>query len=241
MKWTIGCCGYHYPDWKRMFYPEEIPQQNWFEYYCSHFNTIELNMTYYKFPRLETLTRWKERSPEEFSFTLKAPRHITHSRKFKDARNLLSLFNDMAKEGLGEKLGCLLFQFPSDFEYDAERLSRLTEMLDASIRNVVEFRHVSWWNTAVYDALAKSNITFCGMSHPRLPGDVVRTTDTLYYRFQGVPHLYNSLYETQRLDETVHAMLNHGSRRAFVYFNNTADGHAITNAKQLQDMCELVH
>lgn len=241
MDWKIGCSGYHYPDWRRNFYPEDLAQRNWFDYYCSHFNTLELNMTYYKFPRLEFLKRWHERAPEGFSFTIKAPRHVTHFKKFRDARQMLDDFNGTTREGLAEKLGCILFQFPSNFTYDPGRLARITEMLDASQRNVLEFRHESWWNAGVYQVLAKANVIFCGMSHPALPDDVVGTTDTLYYRFQGVPHLYNSRYEIQKLEQVVQAMLNGGSRSAFIYFNNTADAHAITNAKQLQDICELVH
>ena len=82
---------------------------------------------------------------------------------------------------------------------------------------------------------------FCGMSHPSLPDDVVATTDTLYYRFHGVPHLYNSLYDIQLLEQTAQRIITHGARKAYLYFNNTAAGHAITNAKQLHDICELVH
>ena len=73
MEWKIGCSGYHYPEWKGTFYPEDLQQRKWFEYYCTHFNTLELNVTYYKFPRLESLKRWNERSPDGFSFSIKAP------------------------------------------------------------------------------------------------------------------------------------------------------------------------
>lgn len=241
MEWKIGCSGYHYPEWKRNFYPQGIAQRKWFEYYCSHFKTLELNMTYYKFPRLEFLKGWHERAPDGFTFTVKAPRHITHFKKFRDARQMLDDFNGTTREGLAEKLGCVLFQFPPNFAYDTERLARITELLGASMRNVLEFRHQSWWNMEVYQALAKANITFCGISHPALPDDVIATTDVLYYRFHGVPHLYKSRYENQKLEQAVQQMLNSGSGSAFVYFNNTADAHAITNAKQLQDICELVH
>lgn len=241
MEWKIGCSGYHYPDWRRIFYPEDIIQRNWFDYYCRHFNTLEVNMTYYKFPRLEWLKRWHARAPEAFSFTVKAPRHLTHFKRFKEARQMLDDFNGTIREGLAEKLGCILFQFPSDFVYNAERLARITETLDASGRNVLEFRHESWWKEEVYQALTKVNLIFCGMSHPLLPDDVVATTDTIYYRFHGVPHLYSSRYEIQKLEQVVQAMINRGGRSAFIYFNNTADAHAVTNAKELQDICELVH
>ena len=241
MEWKIGCSGYHYPDWKRVFYPEDMSQRNWFDYYCSHFNTLELNVTYYRFPRLEFLKRWYERSPQEFTFTIKGPRHITHFKKFRETRQMMDDFIGTSKEGLRSKLGCVLFQFPSNFLYEPERLFRITEMLDVSVRNVLEFRHESWWNPEVLDVLSRARIIFCGMSHPNLPDQVVSTTETLYYRFHGVPHLYNSLYETPKLEQIVQEMISLGGREAFVYFNNTADAHAIINAKQLQDICELVH
>lgn len=79
------------------------------------------------------------------------------------------------------------------------------------------------------------------MSHPTLPDSVIAITDTLYYRFHGVPHLYNSKYELTNLEQIAHSLINHSqAKQAFVYFNNTDDGHAIANAKQLQDICELV-
>jgi uncharacterized protein YecE (DUF72 family) len=242
MEWRIGCSGYHYPDWRGIFYSQEIPQRKWFEYYCTQFNTLELNLTYFKFPRRESLHNWYARSPEGFSFTVKAPRHITHFKKFRDAQQLLDEFIATAKESLGEKLGSVLFQFPAKFQYEPERLARIVDMLDTSVRNVLEFRHESWWNTAVFESLEKAKITFCGMSHPALPEAVVATTDTVYYRLHGVPYLYNSKYDVPKLERLVQQVLEQpGISRAYLYFNNTADAHAIINAKQLQDICELVH
>jgi uncharacterized protein YecE (DUF72 family) len=242
MKWKIGCSGYHYPEWKGHFYPENLSQQKWFDFYCQHFNTLELNATYYKFPKVGFLKNWYDRSPEGFSFSVKAPRHITHFKKFRDAQQLLNDFNETAKTALAEKLGSVLFQFPSNFRYEPERLSRIIEMLDTSVRNVLEFRHESWWVPAVYQTLSEADITFSGMSHPNLPDSVIGTTDTLYYRFHGVPHLYTSGYEVAKLEQVVRELLAHSrARQAFVYFNNTAEGHAVLNAKQLQDICELVH
>lgn len=242
MDWKIGCSGYHYPEWRGLFYPQDVSPKKWFEYYCQKFNTLELNVTYYKFPRLEVLKSWYARSPENFSFTVKAPRHITHFKKFRDARQMLQDFTETAKAGLSEKLGCVLFQFPANFHYVPERLSRIIDLIDGSFKNVLEFRHASWWNPAVYEALAAAKLTFCGMSHPDLPETVISTTDTTYYRLHGVPHLYNSAYEATKLEQLAQQISNQGnSRKAFLYFNNTAEGHAVANARQLQDICELVH
>ena len=243
MEWRIGCSGYHYPEWKGVFYPEEISQRKWFEYYCTHFNTLELNNTFYRFPRLDFLKSWYDRSPGNFIFALKAPRHITHFKKSKETRRMLADFNKTALEGLREKLGCVLFQFPANYAFDRDRLNRIAELADPSVKNIVEFRNASWWSEEVFDRLKSHQISFCGMSHPSLPETPVSTTDTLYYRFHGVPHLYSSQYNVQKLDQLVHALAgtNSEEKKAYVYFNNTADGHAVTNAKQLQEICELVH
>lgn len=242
MEWKIGCSGYHYPEWKRLFYPEGIPQNKWFEYYCEHFNTLELNVTYYRFPRPEVLRKWYARSPAGFTFTVKAPRFITHFRKFRDAQRMLGDFGAVTKAGLSEKLGSVLFQFPANFQYTTERLMRILEMLDISVQNVLEFRHPSWWDPEVYAALREANVSFCGMSHPDLPDTVVCTSPVLYYRFHGVPHLYNSEYTTQRLEQIVREIVKHRqAREVFAYFNNTAEAHAVNNARQLQEICELVH
>jgi uncharacterized protein YecE (DUF72 family) len=115
-------------------------------------------------------------------------------------------------------------------------------MLDASLWNVLEFRHQSWWNDEVFEALARARATFCGMSHPDLPEAPVSTSENLYYRFHGVPHLYSYRYDVARLSQFRQEIVNHsGLQRAYVFFNNTADGHAVMNARQLQNLCELVH
>lgn len=235
MEWRIGCSGYYYPEWKGVFYPDDLSQKKWLDFYCSRFNTLELNVTYYRFPRLDTLRTWKAQSPADFRFTLKAPRYITHFRKFTQAQKMLADFYQVAVDGLGEKLGCVLFQFPASFQYEADRLARITEMLDPSVQNVLEYRHVSWWRPEVMDLLAQLGVAFCGMSHPELPDRVIATTDIVYYRFHGVPFLYNSRYDTGKLEDIVREIEKAGGQKAFIYFNNTAQGHAVVNARELQE------
>src|SRR6185503_15098005 len=145
IKWWIGCSGFHYKDWKGVFYPSDIPQTKWFEYYCRHFNTIELNVTFYRFPRPEALLKWYDRSPEKFKFSVKAPRLITHYKMFKESERMLGDFYASVYEGLHEKLGCILFQLPSRVPYSDEMLQRLVENLNPSFDNVLEFRDAGWW------------------------------------------------------------------------------------------------
>src|SRR3982750_2937983 len=120
MKWWIGCSGFHYKHWKDIFYPQGLPQTKWFEFYCQHFNTLELNVTFYRFPRLSFLETWYKKSPKEFRFSVKAPRLITHFKQFHDSERFISDFYNVVKEGLKDKLGCTLFQLPPRSAYKEE-------------------------------------------------------------------------------------------------------------------------
>jgi len=233
-KWHIGCSGFHYRNWKGSFYPEDLAQKNWFEYYCQHFNTLELNVTFYRFPQLSFTKGWYNKSPEAFSFSVKAPRAITHYKKFTDTEGLISDFYGVISEGLKEKLGCVLFQMPPSYNYTEEKLEKIISSLDSSFNNVVEFRHISWWDDKVYKKLAKHNITFCGMSHPLLPNDVITNTPVLYYRLHGVPQLYRSPYSPRELEKLADEIKRSRKvKQAFIYFNNDIETAAIRNAKQL--------
>src|SRR5258706_1809709 len=168
MRHFIGCSGFYNKDWKGSFYPEGLAQSKWFEYYGSRFNTLELNTTFYRFPRIEFLERWYNKSPGGFVFAVKVPRLITHYKQLKDSVRMLNDFYASVREGLKEKLGPVLFQLPSRILYNEDFLQRVTEAVDKSFINVIEFRHTSWWNEYVYAELAQHNIIFCGISHPNL-------------------------------------------------------------------------
>lgn len=237
MEWHIGCSGFHYREWKDVFYPKGLPQRKWFDYYCEHFNTLELNVTFYRFPQLSFLQNWYSKSPDGFSFSVKAPRAITHYKQFNDTYDLLNSFYDTIRDGLQEKLGPVLFQMPPSFHYDEARLERIINSLDPSFKNVVEFRHISWWNDVVYERLAKAHITFSGMSHPQLPNQVIQNTGVVYYRFHGAPILYKSSYPASFLQHIVDEIKQkHTMHEGWFYFNNTMDVVAIANAKKMMGM-----
>lgn len=238
-KWSIGCSGFHYKHWKGVFYPEKLAQSKWFDYYNNRFKTLELNVTFYRFPRLPYLEEWYNKSPDNFSFSVKAPRAITHYRKFVKAEKFLHDFYGTIREGLKNKLGCVLFQMPERMSYKPEKLEQIIDSLDPSFKNVLEFRNESWWNQEVYNKLAKHNIIFCGMSHPTLPDEVVQNSDRIYYRFHGVPQLYKSKYDQailQRFAEDIEQ--NTAIKEVYVYFNNDIDASAITNAYGLEAYIE---
>ncbi len=233
MDWRIGCSGFYYKEWKEIFYPAKLPQKQWFEYYCQHFNTIEINSSFYKQPSPKSFAAWYQTSPPDFLFTIKAPRTITHYGKFNHTKELSADFYDVASEGLKEKLGCVLFQMPPSLSYTEERLNLILENLDKRFNNVIEARHLSWWDPTVIQELKKHRISFSGISYPSaLPEDIIQDNDPVYYRFHGKPVLYKSQYPEEQLRDFV-SQVNQHKKRIYVYFNNTWGNAALINARQL--------
>jgi uncharacterized protein YecE (DUF72 family) len=239
--WWIGCSGFYYKSWKGKFYPEGLAQRKWFEFYCNSFNTVELNVTFYRFPKLQDLKGWFDRSPMDFKFTVKAPRLITHYKRFHNAKRETQDFYETVNKGLREKLGCVLFQMHPQTEYSEENLDRILQTLDTSFVNVLEFRHESWWRESVYRTLRKHKLTFCSISYPGLPDDVIKTAPVLYYRFHGVPQLYLSSYSKKALAK-ISEELKHvrGVTDVYCYFNNDIEVAAVRNAYELQKMVSAV-
>lgn len=234
IKWHIGCSGFYYNHWKGLFYPDDLPKSKWFSYYAEHFKTLELNVTFYRFPIDSTFEGWYKKTPEDFSFAVKAPRIITHYKKFNDTKLLMEEYYSRLSKGLKEKLGPVLFQLPPSSRYSEELLQKILDTLDHNYRNVVEFRHDSWWNEEVYRQLGNNDISFCGMSHPKLPDDIVANTSTLYYRFHGAEELYKSKYSIEKITAFVNQVEQlKNLKEAFIYFNNDIGGSAIENSRQM--------
>ncbi|KFF04350.1 DUF72 domain-containing protein [Flavobacterium reichenbachii] len=229
----IGCSSYNNRFWKSIFYPENIPVSKWFDYYCQHFDTYEMNGTFYKFPTLKVLENWYKKAPENFLFSVKAPKEITHIKKFIDCEDRLNEFYDCCEEGLKEKLGCILFQFPPSYDFSTEKLQNIIGKLNPKFKNVIEFRHKSWWNQEVWDAFSENNITFCSVSYPGLPNTIFYAFPLLYIRMHGDIKLFYSSYSSEEL-EIVKNMLALRHQNAFVYFNNTASTAGILNALELK-------
>ena len=233
-KWWIGCSGFHYKHWKGVFYPEDLAQSKWFEFYNNHFKTLELNVTFYRFPRLPALENWYNISPKSYRFSIKVPKAITHFKQFNDTKRMMNDFYGTTREGLKDKLGCVLFQMPPRMSYKPEKLEQILDNVDLAFNNVLEFRHESWWNAEVYNTLGKNNITFCGMSHPTLPNEVILNNKILYFRFHGVPQVYASPYDLATLQKVADEIkANPKIKEAYIYFNNDIGASAIRNASEL--------
>ncbi|RYE00191.1 MAG: DUF72 domain-containing protein [Sphingobacteriales bacterium] len=236
VNYYIGCSGFYYKEWKELFYPAGLPAKEWFQFYCQHFNTIEINSSFYRKPSLASLKKWYAESPEDFLFSMKAPRLITHLKRFQIEREEINAFYELLAEGLQEKLATILFQLPPSFSYTPERLELICHQLDNRWPNVLEFRHASWWQQEVFDRLQQQQLIFCGQSYPgNLPETAVINNDLVYYRFHGKPVLYKSEYDLDvlqhRLDE-----IEGKAEKAFIYFNNTWGPAALHNSRQLQEL-----
>ncbi|HEX2532551.1 MAG TPA: DUF72 domain-containing protein, partial [Chitinophagaceae bacterium] len=191
----------------------------------------------YRFPQEANLKAWHDKAPEHFLFSVKVPQTITHQQQFKDTATVMQEFYDVVTSGLGAKLGPILFQLPPQFAYSPERLQAILAQLNWSYTNVIEFRHISWWRPEVMQELGEQNICFCGVSYPGLIDNVVINTPQVYYRFHGVPKLYHSLYPTEFLRSVTDSIRSAGKvQRAFLYFNNTASGAALENARVVQEL-----
>jgi len=233
MEWRIGCSGFYYKEWKEIFYPEGLPQKKWFDYYCQHFNTIEINSSFYRQPSPKSFSTWYDTSPDDFLFTIKAPQTITHFNKFKQVEELVGNFYDVITNGLKEKLGCVLFQLPPSFSYTPERMEMILKNMRPEFNNVIEARHISWWNQQILDKLTNHKITFSGISYPsNLPDEVIQNHDPVYYRFHGKPVLYKSQYAESELQQFVQKV-DPEYKQVYVYFNNTWGNAALINSKQL--------
>ena len=235
--WHIGCSGFYYNHWKGIFYPEDLPKKGWFEYYQQHFNTLELNVSFYRFPPLSIFESWHKKSFPGFSFAVKAPRLITHYKQFHETEEPMKGYYSIMKEGLQEKLGAVLFQCPPRFSFSEERLENITRTIDTSFPNVIEFRNESWWTEKVYKKLEAINTSFCGISHPLLPDDVIINTDRVYYRYHGVKQLYASRYSVAELKKTAdYIKKKRKPKDCFIFFNNDIGGSAIYNAREMIDL-----
>jgi uncharacterized protein YecE (DUF72 family) len=234
MRIHVGCSGWFYSHWRGIFYPrQEVTTKNWFGYYANVFQTVELNAPFYRWPKPATVRRWKRDAPPGFIYTVKVNQLITHERRMVRTRKLVQSFYEIAAT-LCEKMGCFLFQFPPSYHYSASRLKSIVTQLDPLHRNVVEFRHRSWWRDSVFRALRERGIAFCVVSAPRLPETLPPNQPLLYVRFSGRTQWYRHNYSADELNTWAERIRASGAQEVWAYFNNDRQGHAVANALALR-------
>jgi uncharacterized protein YecE (DUF72 family) len=236
--YRIGCSGWQYRHWRGDFYPTDVPQREWLEYYARHFDTVEINNSFYRLPEEGVFSRWRGRVPARFLFAVKGSRFLTHMKKLKDPEEPVERLFSRAAE-LEKKLGPVLYQLPRQMPKNLERLEHFLRVLPdpKHIRHTIEFRHPSWYDDEVFSALRAHNVALClhdmaGSVPPR-----VITANFVYVRFHGASGSYSGAYSREQLEEWA-AWLSASRTSAFLYFNNDVGGHAPRDAKQLRGIID---
>jgi uncharacterized protein YecE (DUF72 family) len=229
----VGTSGYQYDHWRRTFYPERLPKREWFSFYATRFDTVEINATFYRLPTAETFDAWREEAPEGFRFALKFSRFGTHQKRLTDPEDTIHLFLERA-ERLRDFLGPILVQLPPHWQANPGRLDAFLAAAPRCHRWAVEFRDPRWLCEAVYDVLERHRAALC--IHDKIKDHPWRQTASwVYLRFHGEEG-YRGDYSTQKLSawaKKVGRVLAEG-RDVYAYFNNDLDGHAPSNALDLR-------
>ncbi len=231
----IGTSGWHYRHWRGPFYPEDLPTSKMFAYYLQHFDTVEINNSFYRLPAPGCFAGWRDGAPAGFCFAVKASRFITHNKKLKDPENALENLLPRAEE-LKEKLGPILFQLPPRWKRNAERLEGLLDVLPRKHRYAFEFREPSWNAPEIYQILRHHNAAYCIYELAGYHSPFEITADFVYVRLHGPGEKYQGSYS--------HRVLEHWAERiaswrrelkgVYVYFDNDQAGYAAQNALSLK-------
>jgi uncharacterized protein YecE (DUF72 family) len=234
----IGTSGYSYKHWQGDFYPAGLPQSRWLEFYCQHFASVELNVTFYRLPSPKTFAGWYQKTPADFVFAAKGSRYITHVKNLKDCRRPLQAYKGNAA-GLAEKLAVILWQLPPHIRYDQERLEEFCRLLTDEYpekRHTFEFRHESWFHKECYDCLSAHGFALCIPIAPHYPRAEQMTAPFSYIRFHSGEIRRNSSYTDEELSQWAAKIGKWLKERdIYCYFNNDARAFAVANAKTLRD------
>ena len=234
----VGTSGWVYPHWRERFYPPSLPTKQWLTFYAQHFDTVEVNNSFYRLPKRETFEQWRKETPDNFLFAVKGSRFITHMKKLKGVEEALDRFFSAA-DGLGEKLAIVLWQLPPNLKADAERLDAFFRLLPRHCAHAVEFRHPSWWqDERILKVLERHEIAHCAPIAPPFPKEIARivTAPIVYLRFHGWNGLYGGFFPDDELAWWAEQIANWQKQglTVFAYFNNDVNAYAVVNAETLK-------
>jgi uncharacterized protein YecE (DUF72 family) len=228
----VGTSGWQYTSWRRLFYPNGLPQRSWLEHYATAFPTVENNSSFYRLPSLETFQNWQARTPDGFVMAVKASRYLTHIKRLQEPAEPVQRFM-AAAAGLGARLGPVLIQLPPNLPVVVERLADCLDQFPAGVRIAVEPRHDSWWTDEVRNVLAARDVALCWadvLGRPRTP--VWRTASWGYLRMhQGAAKPW-----PRYGDRALHSWAGRiaeawpEDQDVYVYFNNDPGGAAVRDA-----------
>ncbi len=260
VEWSLGTIGFSYPEWKGNFYPSGLSSQDALRFYSHAFNAVEINTTFYGAKSAEQMQSWSALTPEDFCFSLKAPRHITHDLRLEGAAaEELRAFAGISR-ALQQKLGAILIQLPPSLHADS--LPQVEKFLaglrvepgDQAIQYAIEFRHASWYAPkaaeATADALRAHQVCWVSVDYENLPLTVTPTADFLYIRWIGRHNVlahpgYEVLDRAERLQGWVEriqqAMTNANPpvERIFGFFDNDYAGFAPASCRRLKRLLGL--
>jgi uncharacterized protein YecE (DUF72 family) len=236
----VGCSGWNYDHWRHgVFYPPRLAARNWLGFYAQHFDTVEVNMTFYRLPKREVVARWVAESPDDFVFAVKISRYVTHVKRLLDVPEHLPLLYERIEPLLrSPKCGPLLWQLPPTFHFDLDRLAGALEHLHDGHRHAFEFRHPSWFREETYALLRAHGVALVIGDRPEVNAFQARelTADFTLVRFHAGTRGRNGNYSHAELDEWA-ARLEQWAAGAdvYAYFNNDWEGYAIENALYLKE------
>jgi uncharacterized protein YecE (DUF72 family) len=232
----VGCSGWMYDDWRGRLYPERAPKRTWLELYAEHFDTVEVNSTFYRLARREAVSAWVEQTPPGFLFAVKASRYLTHVKRLRDIHDGIARFYeplDPLRESA--RLGPILWQLPENFHRDDVRLRGWLEALGSAppARNTIEFRHPSWFVPEVMDALRAAGVALTIGDHPSRPFQTREMTATwTFIRFHYGARGRRGNYSDREIDEWAQRIRRWRRRvDVYAYFNNDWQGFAPANAR----------
>jgi uncharacterized protein YecE (DUF72 family) len=227
----IGTSGWVYPGWREHLYAD-TPVKRWLEVASRTFDALEINGSFYTQIKPETYARWRSTTPADFRFALKGHRFVTHYKRLKDCEDSIVRLRDQAS-GLGDKLAAVVWQLPSNFACDAQRLASFLRALTVwPVRHALEMRHRSWFVPDIAAQLREAGVAVCLSDAPDFPMWREVTTDLVYVRLHGHTRKYASSYSPaslRRWADDVARWLDDG-RDVHVYLDNDAEGHAVRNA-----------
>lgn len=231
----IGCSGWMYDDWRGRLYPERTPKRRWLEVYAEHFDTVEVNSTFYRLARRDAVAGWVEQTPAEFLFAVKASRYLTHVKRLLDVRDSVARFYEplepMRDAG---KLGPVLWQLPENFHRDDQRLAGWLELLPSGM-HAIEFRHESWFAPEVLAALRSRGVALVIGDHPERTFQTYDATASWrFIRFHYGSRGRAGNYSATEIETWARRIAQWRRREEiYAYFNNDRRGFAPANAKQL--------
>jgi uncharacterized protein YecE (DUF72 family) len=226
----VGTSGYNYPEWKGRFYPEKLSGAKMLSYYAQHFPTVEINYTFYRPLTANNLQGWDAATPDQFKFTLKAPRRITHLARLRGCADSVQHFVEIASM-LGPKLGALLFQVPPFLKKDVAVFDAFLDMLPPGVCATIEFRHASWLDEEVYARLRARNLALCVADSEKLSTPIEITADYGYFRLRD--QVYTPA-DIKRWAAVIEEKAGH-CRDVFVYFKHEESGQGPEYGRRLID------